>query len=246
MSTSVIAACVHIGITLGLPLAFLLWLVIKKHRWLRPFGVGVLTFLVSQLLTRIPLLSFLSGQAWFIAFSVAHPLLYSTLLGFTAGLFEEVGRWLFIGWLLKQQRGWSDGLVFGIGHGGLEACMVGANILAMLVAAPNLLLSSPPWEILLGAAERILAVALQVGLSVMVMRGLAGNKKQPLYLLLAILIHTLVDTSIGFFQYFGWSVYMLEILFAFVAAATLLYTLFARKTWPLPGTGQIPAQEGET
>ena len=55
----------------------------------------------------IPILSFIQG-----------------ILAFTAGLFEETGRWIFLRFLCRNHSSWLHGLSFGLGHGGIEAVWV--------------------------------------------------------------------------------------------------------------------------
>ena len=45
---------------------------------------------------------------------------YALFLGFTAGLFEEVGRYLAFTTILKKRLDWKNAVAFGIGHGGIE------------------------------------------------------------------------------------------------------------------------------
>ena len=48
---------------------------------------------------------------------------YLIFLGFTAGLFESVGRWVGYKWWFRNSLpyDWAHGVAFGIGHGGIEA-----------------------------------------------------------------------------------------------------------------------------
>ena len=55
---------------------------------MRPLLCGVLTFLVFQVLTRIPLLSYvLPGMAWYVKLPYQSVWLYALFLGGTAALF---------------------------------------------------------------------------------------------------------------------------------------------------------------
>ncbi|KZR56792.1 YhfC family glutamic-type intramembrane protease [Pseudobacillus badius] len=55
-----------------------------------------------------------------------HPLFYALYGGLAAALFEELGRYLIFLLLLKRSRQFGDGVSLGIGHGGVEAVLVGA------------------------------------------------------------------------------------------------------------------------
>lgn len=50
------------------------------------FGLGALSFLVSQVLLRLPLLSVLQQQAWFTVFSLMQPLVYAAALALSDSL----------------------------------------------------------------------------------------------------------------------------------------------------------------
>lgn len=75
--------------TVLFPLLLLVLLAIRRAISLRPLLIGVLAFFVSQILLRIPLLSILSTQGWFLTFAQQQMLLYLILLSASAGLFEE-------------------------------------------------------------------------------------------------------------------------------------------------------------
>ncbi len=95
------------------------------------FGAGALVFLVSQVILRLPWQIPLGRwvqehQEWLIPF-----LLLSSL---TAGLFEETGRWAGYRYLLKE-RSLRIGVMFGLGHGALEAILLAGLPLAGLLVA---------------------------------------------------------------------------------------------------------------
>ena len=52
----------------------------------------------------------------------------------TAGLFEETGRWLGYRFLIKKERSWRVGVMYGLGHGGIESILlIGINMAVLLV-----------------------------------------------------------------------------------------------------------------
>src|SRR5262249_47674038 len=136
---------------------------------------------------------------------------------FTAGLFEEGGRWLAFRFLIPPaERHWRTALMLGAGHGGLESMCVGLVALASLAgdlagtllppgtfggAAPQVeqarqqFVSLHGWEPVLGAWERVGALAIQVGLTVLVLQAFVRGRRWWWYALGA---HTLVDfTTVG-------------------------------------------------
>jgi uncharacterized membrane protein YhfC len=89
------------------------------------FGFGGLTFIASQVLhipfnqfLLNPLLGRLGGERWgWVASALA--------LGLSAGLFEEMARYFMLKRLTSRVRDWHQGILFGLGHGGVEAIILG-------------------------------------------------------------------------------------------------------------------------
>jgi uncharacterized membrane protein YhfC len=136
-------------------------------------------------------------------------------VGLSAGVCEEVARFIVMRFALKKDRAWKDGVMFGIGHGGVESAIFGGLALLGLV---NVLLTPlsaeamktpgvkeqlatywatvTPMASILAGVERLGAMSFHIGASVLVMR--AVTRKNPAYLLLAIALHALLDgASVG-------------------------------------------------
>ncbi len=220
-----------VTVSLLLPLAVLIWLLIKKRSFALPFGIGAACFLVSQLLLRIPLLSWLGTKVWFVAFGISHPALYALLLGFSAGLFEEIGRYICMR-LLRRHRGFGNALSFGAGHGGFEAAvLVGINHL-VLALSPQLLFSLPASHLAVAGVERIFAIIIHIGLSVMVMRAVCTRRIG--WLFLAIALHGIINSVAVLLQQAGASMFAIEGAVALGAILLVGYTIFERsnsKKW---------------
>lgn len=228
-----LAMVFNMMVCFGIPLGVLVYLAARRRRQLLPYAIGVLTFLASQVFTRIPLLQLLRGQPGFVAFTMMQPALYALFLGFTAGLFEECGRLIAMG-ALRKHRTFADALAFGVGHGGVEAAMVGVQLLAALGQQQAALAAAPPLMIALSGIERLFAMVLHVALSVFVMYGVAHKK--PLWVVLALLLHTATDAAIGLIPLVGGGLFAIEatlILFALLSA--LLALGLRRRFAPLKG-----------
>ncbi|HUX88198.1 MAG TPA: YhfC family glutamic-type intramembrane protease [Chloroflexota bacterium] len=216
-SSTLIAAWVFaIVVMIVYPLA----LAVLAHRRLdvswRYFGYGALVFLVAQVVLRIPIitaLGLLVGRS--LSQSVAIQLGWGLFLAITAGIFEEVGRYLGYRWLMRrQEKTWNKGVMYGLGHGGFESIvLVAVSSLATLVTLLTLsqsglgamppaqraalvaeaaaLTNGPAWLPLLAAWERIWTVAIQVANSVIVLQ--VFRRGQMYWLWLAILDHGIVD-----------------------------------------------------
>jgi len=164
-----------------------------RGRW-RWWGLGLLVFLLFQVLTRIPAMLALQSLPA-VRQALQQPAFFWAFVGMaslTAGLFEEGGRWLAFRFVVPaQERNWNTALMLGAGHGGLEVfgvCLLQVSALAGYLAISLL----PPetfagyaqqveqaraqfaslrgWEPLCGAWERLGALAIQVGLTVMVLQ----------------------------------------------------------------------------
>lgn len=181
------------------------------------FWFGALVFLVFQILTRVPLVTVLQN-------TVLAPLLRSSnvfvwtwllILAITAGLFEEIGR--YVGYRLcmrGEAKTWSKAVMFGLGHEGLEsiALVGGAHVLTLIniaiLSAANIasrpaaqretilqqfaaINAQPIWLPLLSAWERLWSVPLQVMLSVIVLQ--VFRRHQIRWLGVAILLHAVID-----------------------------------------------------
>jgi uncharacterized membrane protein YhfC len=124
-------------------------------RW-RYWWYGLLVFLLSQGVTRIPAMLLLQTRPA-VQQALQEPFWFWLFLVFaaaTAGLFEEGGRWLaFRFFVPSTERHWRAALMLGAGHGGLESIGVGLLALAGLVG--YLVVALLPAESFGGAAAQI-------------------------------------------------------------------------------------------
>lgn len=236
-------------ICFGIPIVGIRILGRQKAGCLKAFLLGMLAFFISQICIRIPVLTMVLPEFTWFHIMQLNPWLYGLFLGVTAALFEEIARWLFMRYALcgrKEKRthdfsggsryGLQDGMAFGLGHGGTEAILlVGINAAATLVlgisgAYPlETVLASDIW---VAGIERVSAMAFHVGASLLVMYGLRV-KKSGRYLLLAIVLHTLMDAAIVILPaVFLVGITGLEIWCAIFGMAALTAGLFLyRRDW---------------
>ncbi len=170
-----------------------------RRRWgiaWKAVGVGVLTFTFSQLLTRVPAVwgvQYLLRDA--LKASESLRLLWLVLLSLSAGLFEETARLVAFKYPLRELRRWKDAVGLGLGHGGLESAVLVGGLAALGLVNVVVLSRMDPsamslpaeqleqiraaqahvaamrwWEPLLGAYERLGAVVMHVGFSVLVLQ----------------------------------------------------------------------------
>lgn len=206
------------------------------------FLAGALTFFISQICLRLPLIQFvLPNFEWYLVlpFHLWH---LGFFLGATAALFEEVARWLAMRVLKRRGRlepGLGNGFAFGLGHGGIEAVfLVGINALVMLVmtvlspgASPVGMFPLEAGKMLASGVERLSTLAFHVGASLIVMYGIAA-RKEARYLLLAFVLHTVTDAAVIILPTrFGVGIMAMEICIAVFGGATLAIgiILFTKK-----------------
>jgi uncharacterized membrane protein YhfC len=242
--------CIALGVGLGIFLTLRF-----KINW-RLWWVGVFTFILSQvghlpfnivilnpwmadMLETIP-------DAWRIP-------LTAVVLGLSAGVFEEFTRYAAYRWWIKDARTWSQGLLFGAGHGGLEAIIIGALSLytyAQLVALKGADLStilpvdqislaqeqislywSMPWyDSLLGAIERAFTMPLHLAGAILVLQ--AFTRQQFRWVWLAVGLHTLVDALAVYLSQTS-NFYVAELAIGILAVLEVGLILWLRRSTPI-------------
>ncbi len=185
--------------------------------------------------------------------------------GLMAGLFEETGRFLVMKKWLKNKLEWKEGLAFGLGHGGIEAILIGGfgsfqvfTMLSIMQSGqleklelgknipPEIMqslieLTQQPWYIfLLIGVERMFAMAIHIALSILVIYGIRERKIK--YLFYAIGIHALVDFPAAFYQAKILNLWLVEIYLVMVLIAMVQF-IIKSKSWfsnsvQTPLTGQ--------
>lgn len=194
-------------------------------RKLKFFIAGMAAFGISQLLLRLPLLNLIKQTDTYIITSITAPVLILWGLAFTAGLFEETGRLVFLRLFRKQGICLSEAVTFGLGHGLMEAGWLAISILSFIFANGFTAMSA------VAIFERVMAVTIHVALSIIVV--MAVVKHQLLFYILAIAMHTFVDGLSFFFK----TTFSLE---AAIAAAAILYIILALLIWKLKMSGSKP------
>ncbi|WP_338752638.1 YhfC family glutamic-type intramembrane protease [Bacillus sp. FJAT-52991] len=226
-------AGVIFGLLIGIifPLVSLLYCLIKKH-YFKPYFLGVSAFIISQMLLRLPLLQWLSVNVMaYNMFQVTQPFLFALVLGFSAGVFEEVARYIAMKYFMRNNQNWNDGIVFGMGHGGIEAVLfLGISVLASLFSPTMMLLHGTDY--FMGGIERVFAILLHVGLSILVLKGASSG--QIKYLVYAIFIHGMIDSFAGSIPLLitnSFSIIVIEGLLIITSVLLFAYCIQLRKNW---------------
>ena len=146
---------------------------------------GFFCFAVTQIFTRIPLLAHFDFELSVIGLRA--PYLMLLLPAFSAGLFEETGRFLFSKTALKHAD-FKDAILFGLGHSLMEITYLFYTA-GVFHGAPLSL-----WAIL----ERMSVTLFHMASAVFMLEGIRrGNGIRTL--LLAILFHGAFDLAAVFF-----------------------------------------------
>lgn len=242
----IICFMINILICFGIPIGMLIYFIVTKKRVIKSFFIGVAVFLIFQVFTRIPIVQYvLPKMEWYNVIIASNPILYGLFLGITAGLFEEVGRFLGFKTGLKNNRRWIDGIAFGIGHGGIESIVItgiaSINNLIILIGLNNgsfdpnklgmskeslraLFNGTSNIVTLVGGIERIFAIIIQIALTLLVLYGI--KKRKLIYLGIAVLMHTIIDSPIVIFQnVFGIGIAGVEIWVTISAVAALIFII---------------------
>jgi len=234
------------------------------------FGVGAVSFISSQVL-HLPfnawvLNPFLASLGFGEGSALA---LGAALLGLSAGAFEGLTRYLALAFWARKARDWRQGLLFGAGHGGAEAILIGLltlygflqamalrrGDLAQLVPPEQLALAQeqlkaywnmPPGMALMGALERVGAMTLHLSAALLVL--LAIRERRPVWLAAAIGWHALLD-ALAVYASRRWGVLPAEGIVMLMALASLGIILALRRRLaplvpesgpnPLPGPPEI-------
>jgi uncharacterized membrane protein YhfC len=267
--TVVIAPFINGFVMIAAPLGLGAYLAKKyKGSW-RIYGIGVLAFITSQAL-HIPFNSYLLtpilNRYDISASSTGLTLVVLAIaLGLSAGLFEEIARFIFYKKWLAEIKNWKQGVMFGAGHGGIEAMVLGAIViyvflqaiilkdmsadqLAILVgkdsveqttAFLNQYWQTPWYMALLGAVERIIAITFHISAALLVLKSILLNKK--IWLWLAIVWHTLLD-AVAVYSSITWGALVTEGILAIVGVASLGIMLYMIKILPeVESTGENEA-----
>jgi len=199
----------------------------KAASW-KYFAAGALGFLISARVLELgvhmvcivldnPVSRFINGHTWAYV-------LYGTAM---AGIFEEVGRYVVLAYILKKNKTRENAVFYGIGHGsievwavllptilqflavavmvrgqGLEGTMAAMGVTAetqgAFLAAFSSLGSFGAGTAFANVFERAVCIALHTALTVIVFYAVKRGEKK--YLLFAVLGHMLVDVMAALSQ----------------------------------------------
>ena len=250
---------------IAMPVVLGILLTRKFHLGWRLWWIGAATFVLSQvvhipfnLLILNPFLreKFPAGQG-----DKSALLITAIALGLSAGVFEEVGRYLAYLFWAKDARSWRKGVLMGAGHGGIEAVILGGLVLlaytqlvalrdsdlisrvpqeqlALLQNQIQIYWSLPWYDTLLGALERFFTLFFHISASVIVLQ--VFLRRQIRWLWVAILWHAILDAA-AVYAISTWGTYAAEALIGVSALLSLGIILALRSPEPLEEEPASPA-----
>ena len=242
---------VAILLTITLPLLFAIFLRRRfRVSWFL-FAIGTVTFVGSQVV-HLPLNALLSKwgvlpggdlQGWALAQA-------AVVLGLTAGSCEELARALGY-YLLKRYRKVQDGLMLGLGHGGVEVLIIigvitagtigqlfalrgvdlttlGMNVEQLTYVSGQMeMFSRSPLNAFMPSIERLIAMMLHLVLSLMVLYGF--QQRKALWVIIAILYHALVDAGAVALHYTVTNVWIMEGAFLAILIPGIIWAVLVFK-----------------
>ncbi len=220
-------------VSFGLPLALLILTRKKLKANLTSFIIGCAVFVVFAL--------FLESLLHSVVFTATGTLLTDNIIlyglygGLAAALFEETGRLIAMKFFMKQTLNKQNALMYGIGHGGIEAILlVGLTYVSNLMTAfminsgtlqasialveeelqqttfqqLKVLWELPSWQFYMAGIERLIAIILQIALSVLVYKAVSAKSRK--FWFLAFGIHFAVDFLTGVINGLGAPIWIVE------------------------------------
>jgi uncharacterized membrane protein YhfC len=249
---------INVFLMVAMPLALGVILVRRARVEWRTFLLGAGAFIGSQIF-HLPFNSYvLSPITERLGLTEAQGglslLFFALSFGLSAGVFEEVARYLVYRiWLPESRTKW-DGLMFGAGHGGLESILLGGLAgfalfqaiayrnadLSTLLPADQLELGqaqleaywAAPWyAVLLSALERLFTLCFHLSASLLVLQTFV--RRNPAWLAMAIGWHMILDAG-AVFTLVTWDAYVAE---GFVGLVALLSLGIVLAVWRREGEG---------
>ena len=250
-TASLIGMVFSLILSIGLPIVLLILVKIKLKAKLTSFVIGCATFIVFALMLEPILHSVvLTATGTLLTDNI---ILYGLYGGLAAALFEETGRLIAIKFFMKESLNRQNSLMYGIGHGGIEAILlVGMTYISNLMTAfminsgalqaslelvdaelqqttfeqIKVLWELPSWQFYMAGIERLIAITLQIALSVLVYKAVSIKNRN--YWFIAFGIHFAVDFLTVVITGLGAPVWIVEVLLlaAVVFVARYAYKLY--------------------
>ncbi len=228
-----------------MPLAVAIWWVKTRKEKFTTVLVGAATwFLFAIVLETIPKAVLFNPATSIGKTVIGNTFLYVFFGTLLAGVFEEGGRYVAFKTVLRKRTNRETGISHGIGHGGFEAMFILVSMgiqnlvyctminggtfdalvnqpglseadIATLNAIPGQLASWSLGMTLISMGERIFAMLLHIGMSIVVFNAVKQKKMSLLFL--SILLHMIFDTAPALYQKGILNIYVTECIIAIIS-----------------------------
>jgi uncharacterized membrane protein YhfC len=208
------------ALSILVPIILVIILGIRRRMNWKAMLTGAGLFIVFVLILERLMHTAVLGRSSIASVLLENKWIYMLYAGFAAGIFEETARLLGFRFLVRVSENESidTGISYGLGHGGIESIIiVGLSNISNIAAAfmhnsgvldsvrstlsgaeqelldqqIRALATTPPYEFLVSGFERMVALVLQVSMSLFVLK--AVSQKKWHYFVFSILIHAGVD-----------------------------------------------------
>ena len=197
-------------IALALPIALTIFIYFKTKLNIGIFILGLLTFFISQILIRIPILSYIA----YLGFSYDNTLLKQVLLALSAGLVEVGADYIAFRFLIKKNT-LGKSIVVGLAHGFCEnITLVALPVVISLINGNFINISY------LGSFERLFALLAHVAFALFAFY--AVKHKNLIYLIIGIILHGFSDLLIFILP----NIFTIEIGAAIVAILSFITIIY--------------------
>lgn len=252
---SIIYMAISTVLALLVPIVVIVFMGVKKRLKWKAMLFGALLFVVFALMLERIMHVLVLGADPTQSIIYKNPILYMLYGGFAAGIFEETARLLGFKYLIKVRDNESinTGISYGLGHGGIEAILIGGiaavgNLVTSIMLnggmlksvtatmsgqqldtfnqGINGLINTPSYMFMISGVERMVALVLQIALSLFVFKAVVEKKWQ--YFAYAILIHAGIDMFAVLYQKsIITNIFLLEgiILIATIAATIIAFKI---------------------
>ena len=260
---SIISMAISLIISLALPIAGIIYLKKKYNASLKTFFIGMIMFFVAvQILEASIHNYFLNINISTSEFLLGNPLAYMLYGGLMAGIFEETARLISFKFLIKDRND-ITAITYGVGHGGIEAILIGAVsslnaiIYSVLInnggfqslmegasvskevisTTYNQFVNTSSFYWLMPGVERMIAMAIQISLSIMVFY--AVKERKYIYFFIAIICHAVINFPAALYQARVISnIYIVEGI-TLLLAITLCVLIFRKLIKKIPINGEF-------
>lgn len=197
-------------VALALPIALTIFIYFKTKLNIWAFILGLLTFFVSQILIRIPILSYIA----YLGFSYDNTLLKQVLLALSAGLVEVGADYIAFRFLIKKNT-LGKSIIVGLAHGFCEnITLVALPVVVSLINGNFVSVSY------LGSFERLFTLLAHVAFALFAFY--AVKHKNLIYLIIGIILHGFSDLLIFILP----NIFAIEIGAALVAIISFISIIY--------------------